>query len=93
VVVSKEIMAKCGFGHMFWTFIRTLHYIIAFCIHKHSFIAFVFLNGCFGKKKKWSFMFRYVQKRKASAKTRSGLLCFDVYEKKGRCFFAFDSKY
>jgi hypothetical protein len=40
----------------------TLHHSI--CIHKHSFIAFVFLSGCFGKKKKWSFMFRYVQKRK-----------------------------
>ena len=129
VVDSKEIMVECGFGYMLWTFIRTLHHSI--CIHKHSFIAFVFLSGCFGKRKKWSFMFRYVQKRKsfgkrkkrsfmfryvqkrksfgkrkkrsfmfrhvqkrkALAKRRNGLLCFVVSEKKGRCFFAFGSKY
>ena len=110
VVDSKEIMVECGFGYTLWTFIRTLHHSI--CIHKHSFIAFVFLSGCFGKRKKWSFMFRYVQKRKsfgkrkkrsfmfrhvqkrkALAKRRNGLLCFVVSEKKGRCFFAFGSKY
>jgi hypothetical protein len=55
-------MVECGFGYTLWTFIRTLHHSI--CIHKHSFIAFVLLSGCFGKRKKWSFMFRHVQKRK-----------------------------
>jgi len=38
-------------------------------------------------------MFCHVQKSKASAKRGSDLLGFVVYEKKGRCFFAFGSKY
>src|SRR5688572_17941837 len=49
VFAPKKMMDECGFRHTLRTFICTLHHGI--CMHKHSFIAFAFLNGCFGTEK------------------------------------------
>ena len=73
-------MVECGFGYTLWTFIPTLHHSI--CIHKHSFIAFVLLSGCFDKRKKWPFMFRHVQKRKSFGKRKKRSFMFRHVQKR-----------